>query len=360
MIVLYITYNSLEDVSSGSGVRPAAMYRAFLERGYDVRLLSGACGRGQATQRRQAVAETVTWLQSNRPDFCYIESSTYPILNHCDYALIRLLHRMNIPTAYFYRDFYRKFPQLYPRRKGAVNKLKELYLDFLQWRTDCVLQNVDLVYFPSKQCFPYFSYRHMKALPPAGEDQFLPPHANQKTCIYVGGLSETYGLPLLLDTFSLLNQGSCRYRLIIVCRKADRETNREKIENIPWLDIYHGSGKELERLYAQADIGLLTLKPNEYTDFSVGTKLFQYISYGLPVLSTNVAAMKELIEANQLGLTAPYDPKAFAAAIHQMLDDPAVLAGYQQRARESLMQKHLWVHRVDQIAQDLLDKSASG
>ena len=44
--VLYITYNYLGDRSSGSGVRPYAMYKAFLERGYEVKVLSGFCGRG--------------------------------------------------------------------------------------------------------------------------------------------------------------------------------------------------------------------------------------------------------------------------------------------------------------------------
>jgi hypothetical protein len=178
------------------------MYHAFLERGYEVRLLSGVCGRGHGAERRAAVRDTVKWLKTSRPDFCYIESPTYPIFDRCDYALIRLLHRRKIPTAYFYRDFYRKFPELFPRRTGFLNRLKEGYLDFLQWKTDRVLRCADVVYFPSTACEKLFSYKTMKALPPAGELRFLPAHPNRKTCIYVGGVSKRYGTELLMQTFS--------------------------------------------------------------------------------------------------------------------------------------------------------------
>ena len=357
--VLYIMYVTLNHTSSGSGIRPAAMYQAFLERGYDVYLLSGYCGRGEGTQRRAEVRKAIAWLRENRPDFCYIESSTYPIMYHCDYDLIRLLHLEDIPTAYFYRDFYRRFPNLFPRRKGFLNKLKETYLDFLQWRTDRVLQNMDIVYFPSNACFHYFSYRCMKTLPPAGRpssvslnDTFTSGH--NQTSIYVGGVSTVYGTPLLLDAFSLLNKNGVKYPLILVCREGEFEETFPNSDIPPWLEIYHASGKELEPLYARSSLGLLTLSPNEYTQLAVGTKLFQYISYGLPVLSTDTAAMKSLIEENKFGRTAPYDASAFAAAAKEMLDHPKILFNYRKSALKSLQEKHLWVHRVDQIASDLL------
>lgn len=357
--VLYIMYGELGRANSGSGVRPAAMYRAFLERGWDVYLLSGYCGRGEGKQRRAEVRKAEAWLRENRPAFCYIESSTYPIMYHCDYALIRLLRREGIPTAYFYRDYYRRFPNLFPRRKGFVNQLKEAYLDFLQWRTDRVLRNVDIVYFPSEGDFQYFHYRCMKTLPPAGQvtevslDDAFPPEG-RPVAIYVGGVSSAYGSPMLLDAFSTLNKGDVHYPLILVCRHEEFESAFPGLDIPPWLEICLASGKELEPLYAKASLGLLTLEPNEYTQMAVGIKLFQYISYGLPVLSTDTAVMKKLIEENMFGQTAPYDAQTFAAAAKAMLDDPETLRRYRQSALKSLREKHLWVHRVDQIAADLI------
>lgn len=359
--VLYIMHGDLDQLSSGSGVRPAAMYRAFLDRGWEVHLLSGYCGRGEGKQRRAEVRKAEAWMRENRPAFCYIEPSVYPIMYHCDYALIRLLCREEIPTAYFYRDFYRRFPTLFPRRKGFVNKLKETYFDFLQWRTDRVLRNMNIVYFPSEGAFQYFSFRDMRTLPPAGElsgvspgDAFPP--EGPRTAIYAGGVSRSYGTLMLLDAFSILNRDGVRYPLILVCREGEFEKAFPGYEIPPWLELRRASGKELEPLYARASLGLLTLEPNEYTQMAVGTKLFQYISYGLPVLSTGTAAMKTLIEENAFGRTAPYDAAAFAAAVKALLDDTEALREYRRQGLESLAERHLWVHRVDRIAADLLEK----
>lgn len=354
MTVLYIAYIDLNDIASGSGVRPYCMYRAFQERGYELHLLSGVCGRGFGAARRAAVRETVNWLRNNRPDFCYIESSTYPILNQCDYSLIRLLHRKKIPTAYFYRDFYRKFPNLFPRRSGFRNRLKESYLDFLTWKTDRVLRLVDIVYFPSEACTKLFHYQRMNALPPAGDIRFLPLHPNRKTCIYVGGISERYGIHLLIQTFMLLNQGEKdNYHLILVCRESEYAHAAGIIGQHPWLEVYHKSGSELEPLYAQADIGLFLQKPNQYANLAVGIKIFQYLSYGLPVIATEADSINGLIRENGFGETVPYDPKAFAAAIERMLNEPGALESCRETAKKSFIQKHLWVHRVDQIAENL-------
>ena len=193
----------------------------------------------------------------------------------------------------------------------------------------------------------------MKVLPPGGEEKFLSTQKTNKTCIYVGGASEIYGLPFMLAAFRLLNQNKCQYRLILVGRENELKRYHEEIMNTPGVEVYHASGKELQPLYAQADIGLLALQPNEYTNLAVGTKLFQYLSYGLPVISTDVKAMNELISENMFGITTRCDPNEFGSAIRYMLDNPNVLEKYRKSASESLSKKHLWVHRVDQICNDL-------
>lgn len=328
------------------------MYQAFLERGHTVYTLSGYQGRGEGKLRAAEVEKAIAWVEENHPDLCYIESSTYPMIHNCDYKMIRYLHKKKIPTSYFYRDFYRKFSDLFPRRKGFANLLKETYLDIQQRRTDNILNLVDIVYFPSKQCFKYFGYKNMKALPPAGQASFLPFDENRKTCIYVGGVSAFYGFPLLMETFKILNSGSDTYRLILVCREAEYASVKPDV--IPeWLEVHHASGKELESLYAKADIGLLTLTDNEYSDLAVGTKLFQYLSYGLPVLSTNAAAMTAIISENNFGEVAPYDARAFADAVLKMLSDDEQLRKYRQNVISNMTANNLWVHRVDRIAADL-------
>ena len=143
------------------------MYDAFLERGHTVYALHGFEGRGEGQQRKAAIKQAMQWVEDNHPDLCYIESSTYPLIHFCDYAFLHYLRRKKIPIGYFYRDFYRKFPELLPKRKGIVNKIKDIYLDFCQWCTDKILEIVDIVYFPSEESTQLFGYKNKKVLPPA-------------------------------------------------------------------------------------------------------------------------------------------------------------------------------------------------
>lgn len=359
---LYVVHGYPERIHIAPGVRQSSFYKAFRQRGWDVFLVSGFIGRGEGPQRRREIDRAIAWMREGRPDFCYIESSSDPILHNCDYDLIRLLRRAGVPTAYFYRDCYRRFPKFYPRRRGFVNGLKEAWLDILQWRTDRVLRNVDVVYFPSEGAFPYFSFRDMRTLPPAGElagvspEDAFPPEG-PRTSIYVGAVSKQYGTGMLLDAFALLNRDGVRYPLILVCREGEFENAFPGYTIPAWLELRHASGRELEPLYARAGLALHVLPRNAYTDMAVGVKLFQYVSYGLPLLFSESTAMKKLIDENGFGRTAPHDAAAFAAAAKALLDDTEALRAYRRRGLESLAEKHLWVHRVDQVAADLLGKN---
>ena len=354
MRVLYITAHDFTNVSSGSGVRPYAMYLAFVERGYEVKLLNANTGRGRRRERETAEREIEQWLKTNRPDFCYIESSTGPILHNCDYRLIRLLHRMRIPTAYFYRDYYRKFPDLFPRRKGIVNKLKETYLDWLQFRTDRILRKVNIVYIPSLEAKYLFPYADVRELPPAGNDCLPVSKDLNRTAIYVGGISEQYGSDVLLDAFSILNEGNDVYRLICICRANEFSRFSHCNKNASWLDVYHAAGEELEQYYEKASVAILPKKgENAYNKLAVSVKLFEYMGHGLPIVATSNLASDKIITKYHLGYIADNGAKNLADCIRKMFSDKEKYEQFCCNGREALLSENLWVHRVDQIQHDL-------
>ena len=68
MKVLYIAYIDFKATQSGSAVRPQRMYRAFLEEGYEVKLLAISQNRIDWPRRRKAIREVMEWLDTNTPD----------------------------------------------------------------------------------------------------------------------------------------------------------------------------------------------------------------------------------------------------------------------------------------------------
>ena len=353
MNILYITYIDTHNVTSGSGIRPVRMYQAFLDEGHSVKLLSGQCGRDDKPARKKAVHEIMDWLKENRPDLCYIESPTYPIMFQCDYDLIRKLHKMQVPMGYFYRDFYRKFPDLFPRRKGLINTLKELYLDYLQYKTDRILRLVDVVYYPSESCFKWFSYKRMKALPPAGFDR-LPEHREHNhTVIYVGGISEHYNGDMLLDAIDELSHRDPDCRLILVCREAEWKAFEHPCKDAPWLEVHHASGDALAPLYAQASVAIIGKKENTYNALAISVKIFEYMSYGLPQVIFDNLESGKLLRTEKIGIPVEPTPTAMADALEMLLNNEKLCKEYRDNIRDALLKRHLWNHRVQQIISDL-------
>ena len=358
MLILYITYVDLEGGTSGSGVRPRKMYEALLAEGHEVRLLSGSQGNLRSRgERLHRVKETERWLDSHRPDLCYIESPVYPIMWSADRRLIARLHAMGVPTGYFYRDFYRRFPELYPGPADFAGKLKEKVLDVLQDRTDRLLRKADIVYFPSMAAARLFSYQDMRALPPAGEDRGEPyPGAEHNTCIYVGGMGGHYGGEILLRAFALLNAGGERYPLLLICRNPEWDAVAPELKTGTWLEVHHTSGDGLTPLYRRAELAVLPIEKTAYTDLAVNVKFFEYLSYGLPVASTDVTAIAELVESNGVGCVSKAEPEALAEMIRSMLADSAAMAVRRRAARTALLRSNLWVHRVRQVVRELSEK----
>lgn len=351
MNILLITYIDFGKFSSGSSVRPQKMHHALVELGYNVKVLE--CQQNRWSERKKRVTEIMNWIDVNSLDFCYIESPSGPIFNSIDRKLIKKLYQKKIPMSYFYRDCYSKFPELFPRKKGLVNLLEGIYLSYLQYRTDKILKFVDIVYFPTDKARSYFNYDTMKLLPPAGDNNLMVNQcSDRRTCIYVGGIVSAYseGFQLMISAFQHLNQTKFT-KLILVCRKEEFET--VSLEKYDWLEVYHVTGDSLESLYERADVALYPIKSSEYVDLSIGVKFFEYIGHGMPIVQVESLSMSKIMEEDKIGIVCKFDVLEFADSIELLLSNEATLKYYQNNVKKVLLKKHLWIHRAQQLAQDL-------
>ena len=228
----------------------------------------------------------------------------------------------------------------------------------LYFRNENLLfHSADIVYFPTMTMAGYFSYHDMRALPPAGN--VVAPIENKGrsfACIYVGGLSASYGADIMLEAFSLLNTGSEKeYPLILVCRETEIKNLQPKYQNSSWLKIHHASGEEqLAPLYAQADAALLPRSDSPYNDLSFSVKVFEYMEHGLPVVACGSKEMASMIEKYQMGVVTGFTPEEFAGAVKSLLDDGINYQNCAKNAKDALLQENLWVHRAKTIQTDLL------
>ena len=79
----------------------------------------------------------------------------------------------------------------------------------------------------------------------------------------------------------------------------------------------------LRKYTAASDIGVTLDKPTNINyRFSLPNKLFDYIQAGIPILSSDLPEIKNVIRHYNIGCICPnHEPKAIASLIEQMLND---------------------------------------
>lgn len=345
-ILLYFPYD-LNSRESGSRVRPNKIIENFKKLEYDFILIKGN------SYKRKKIIEKII---KNKMDFlfCYSEPSTYPVHPFIDYRMYYYLKKMKIPTGIFYRDAYWKF-NLYFQKRG----IKKLEL-FLRYRLDFYLFNIfaKIIFFPTDSMRKLFKVKTKTAiLPPGGEEFFLENKITHKKFrgIYVGGISTRYGINILLDAFEIVNQRQ-KIELIIVCRKNEYESldfaTKEKIKK-NWVRLYHISGNKLAGLYQDSDFGVIPRIRDEYNNLAMPIKLFEYLSYGIPIIATNCYEMGKFIKKYQCGVLCEDNAESLADSINKIGSNKNFFANLSNNAKKVLLDDNLWTDRVMSIVQTM-------
>lgn len=348
--IIYITFVDFDNLTSGSSVRPAKIYNSLIEKGFDVSLLTGLQNR--KLERWKNVFKFMgTILGTSGYEFCYVEPPSGPIFNFCDHLLLLLIRLKGIPTGLFYRDAYWKFADWYSK-KGIKRKIINAMhrFDWFIFKRTC-----DTIFFPSESMGDLFKFEKKFPLPPACEDNILSSGVEdfRHNVIYVGGVSESYGGKLLLQSFEKLNRVK-NIHLHLVCRKDEQEAIKEYVGS-DWLHLYSASGKQLEDIYKKCDAALIPRKKDFYMDFSMPVKLFEYLGYGLPVIVTNCNEMAKFVTRNEVGLVCEDDADDLANTILKLYEDKNSYDKLKSNVIKTT-KSNLWANRVEFIEEVLTCK----
>lgn len=356
-MIFHAPYPMEPNPTAASRLRPLRMRQAFEEIGYEVVDVSGT-----VAQRRAALRALKRALAGGeRPDFLYSENSTQPnllatsirtgVAPLLDYSIMRLARRYRITVGVFYRDAYWRVPAL--RERGVYRRCSD------------ALQRVDLAGYKRNKVHFFLPSRPMSALvglgaddsfsalPPAGDPgRLLPlPLAGEELrLIYVGGLGGHYDL----DSFLTALASTPSVRLDLVTRPQQWEQARAGDERLrsPAITAHHLSAGELAPLYARAHAAVLLVTPTEYREIAVPVKLFEYLSYGRPVMVTRGTEVGRIVEANGAGWVVDDDPRAIGDLLARLRDHPEEVAERAEAARRAASQ-NTWAERARTVAKVL-------
>jgi glycosyltransferase involved in cell wall biosynthesis len=178
--------------------------------------------------------------------------------------------------------------------------------------------------------------------------QYLGLSPETRIALYQGYIQRDRGLDRLVRAASFLEPGI----VVIMMGKGMGTTQTElealiasegvadRVKIIPPVPY-----EELLDWTASADIGL-TIFPLDYSlsiQMTQPNKLFEYLMAGLPVLSSQLGAIEEIIRTYDVGrIVTPVEPEAIGAAVNAMLADDTALHRMSHNALEATKNDLNW------------------
>lgn len=354
--------NALDEKrASASQIRPKKMKEAFEQIGYEVDTVWGT-----AKQRAEAIKEIKKKIKNGvKYDFAYSESSTTPTLlterHHLpshpllDFSFFSFLKKHGIKIGLFYRDMYWKFPPYKKSVKGlkyygAIGMYRYDLYQYNRLLTKCYLPTL----YARKYLINELKDELIDDLPPACEKRNIAKgetkNGSSLNLLYIGGLGNHYKIHKVFEAV----KDKKEFRLVVCCREAEWEMQKKEYSSFLCenISIVHKKGKELEKLYEEADICLNFFEPDRYRDVAMPYKTFEYLSYGKPAISLMGTAFGEFTEKNGIGWQIEYTTEAFNQLLTNILHNPEQLEEKKQKCAEKAAD-HTWEKRAEKVAKDL-------
>ena len=268
------------------------------------------------------------------------------------------------------------------RRKPLVFDSHELPLTYMSIRSRWILalltrlvayiipQCVEVITVSSpiveemRRCYHLPEVSLIRNIPPYKEvpkserlRQFLGLAPDTRVVLYQGGLLYNRSLdklvraapflePKVIMVFMGPTEGTIQSELEALIAN---EGVSERVKILPPVPY-----EELLNWTASADIGLIVFA----RDFSqsirwcLPNKLFEYLMAGLPVLSSQLDAVVEVIETYHVGrIVDSLAPTTIASSINAMLADPVALAAMRENALRAAQQEFLWEKEGQKLVQ---------
>lgn len=177
----------------------------------------------------------------------------------------------------------------------------------------------------------------------------LPYQQRPLSVAYVGDVSALRGLKEMVEAMSRLG-GWPGARLVIAGplhpQSIEAETLTRRADYRGWC-----SRVQVAEILGQARIGLLVLHPTANYVTAQPTKLYEYMSAGIPVIASDFPAWREVVSVAQCGLLVdPLDVRAITDAIDRIFRDTNAAEAMGARGRDYVRSHFSWVTESDRLA----------
>jgi glycosyltransferase involved in cell wall biosynthesis len=169
--------------------------------------------------------------------------------------------------------------------------------------------------------------------------------ARSNSVTYIGSITHDRGIYTMIKALKLA-QRSAPVRLVL-CGKFPVKSVEENVKSLPDYNAvdYRGflTREDIIKVLDEVKAGLVVIHPNSHFIFAYPTKLFEYMSAGIPVIASDFPLLREIVEETQCGLLVdPLDPKAIADAICYILEHPEEAVRMGENGKNAVKTTYNW------------------
>lgn len=211
-----------------------------------------------------------------------------------------------ILSKYWIPKFLRKsVSYLYEKREKQIcNRI-----DFVVSATESIRDAFRKYGIRSEAIFNY---------PVIGDEKRRASLGNSMLC-FAGSLSESNGIPELIDIVNELKD----VHLTLAGNfepSVEQYFHEHKNDRIHYVGVL--SRNDVDELYLRSSLGVVVDLPNGNNIDGLPIKLFEFMKFGLPILTSDFPIRRKIFEEFNCGrLVSPYDKKAYMDAIGAMLQN---------------------------------------
>jgi Glycosyl transferases group 1 len=250
-------------------------------------------------------------------DGVYVESSTF-LPAESDVAFLGLCRALGIRVVTYIRDAYQLFPDAYPRDTLRRRIAAAAFLPAVR----------ALGAVSSRMAFPTAglaaavlgSDAPAVLLPPgAPPPADVPSSPGANRILYVGDTRlPTQGADRLITAVDIARRAGAELELDIVSRPGQDPLPPHP----PWLHVHRAEGPAIHALLPDVLATAIPRPRNRYNDLALPIKLFDYLSYGRPLLVTDCAEQAAIVTGFDAGVVTRDDPRAIADGLVSLATAP--------------------------------------
>lgn len=168
-------------------------------------------------------------------------------------------------------------------------------------------------------------------------------YLDRNTCCYIGGITKVRGIYEIVNAIEVCNTGAGlelagTFSEANVERGVTRLKGWSKVKELGWIDR---SG--IVQVLARSFAGLVTLHPIQNYQDALPVKMFEYMAAGVPVIASNIALWKSIINEAKCGICVdPYSKYDIANAIDFLAENLDEAKEMGERGRAAVLEKYNW------------------